>query len=177
MIGYGVLHANGAHRINIKDPTFTFSVHGHDPNSANGTTLDILVERTDMCVERSTFQGPRSRVMGHQCYNQSSRHRWRTTTARMAKTSEHSAGEVHHHDSPLGHRAQGLERNVVPTSPVSFICTVRDRTTPCEHRVKDKQVRLEVADENMQIIPPSGARGPPSITLWHEPRWMQSIRS
>ena len=40
----------------------------------------------------------------------------------MAKTSEHSAGEIHRRDSPLGHRAQGLERNVVRTGPViSFV--------------------------------------------------------
>ena len=40
-----------------------------------------------------------------------------TTTARVAKTSERSAGEVYRRDSLLGHRAQGLERNVVRTSP------------------------------------------------------------
>ena len=79
-----------------------------------------------------------SQACGVQTSNQqSSRQRRRTTTARVAKTSERSAGEVHRHDSPLGHRAQGLERNVVRTGPVSFTRTVGDRTTPCEHRVKD----------------------------------------
>ena len=59
----------------------------------------------------------------------SSQQRRRTTTARVTKTSEHGAGEVHHRDSPLGHRAQILERNVVRTGPVSFLFAVWDRTT------------------------------------------------
>ena len=37
---------------------------------------------------------------------------------KSGKTSEHSAGEVHRRDSPLGHRAQALERNVVRTGPL-----------------------------------------------------------
>ena len=80
-----------------------------------------------------------SQACGVQASNQQrSWQRWRTTTARVAKTSEHGAGEVRRRDSLLGHRAHGLERNVVRTSPTSFICTVRDRTTPCERRVKDR---------------------------------------
>ena len=43
--------------------------------------------------------------------------------------------------SATGHKA--LRRHVVRTSPVSFICTVRDRTTPCEHRVKDRDRERE----------------------------------
>ena len=61
----------------------------------------------------------------HACeVQQSSLQRWRTTTARVAKTSERSAGEVHRLDSPLGHRAHGLERDDVRTCSVSFTCTV-----------------------------------------------------
>ena len=52
---------------------------------------------------------------------QSSRWRRRTATARVAKTSERSAGEVHRRDNPLGHRAQGLGKNVVRTGLVSFV--------------------------------------------------------
>ena len=50
-------------------------------------------------------------------HQQSSRQRRRTTTTRVAKTSDHSAGEVHRRDSPNGHRAPGLDRKVVRTSP------------------------------------------------------------
>ena len=47
------------------------------------------------------------------------------STARVAKTSEQSAGEVHRRDTPLGHRAQDLERNVVRTRPVSSFALFR----------------------------------------------------
>ena len=43
---------------------------------------------------------------------------------KSGKTSGHSAGEVHRRDSPLGHRAQGLERG---------------QNHSCEHQVKDRQ--------------------------------------
>ena len=63
-----------------------------------------------------------SQAYGVQTSNhQSIRQRW-TITTRVAETSEHGAGEIHRRDSPFGHRTQGLERNVVRTSPVfSFV--------------------------------------------------------
>ena len=34
---------------------------------------------------------------------------------------------------------KSLRGNAVRTCPASLICTFRDRTTPCEHRVKDRE--------------------------------------
>ena len=48
---------------------------------------------------------------------QGSWQRRRPTTARTAQTPEHCADEVHRRNNPLGHGAEGLERNVVRACP------------------------------------------------------------
>ena len=80
-----------------------------------------------------------SQGCGVQASNQqSSRQRRRTTTTRVAKTSEHGAARCTAATvlSATGHKAL---RGTKSALACSLFCTVRDRTTLCERRVKDRQ--------------------------------------
>ena len=67
----------------------------------------------------------------------------------MAKSSEQSVGEVYRRDSPLGHRAQGLERDVMRTSPVFFFF-VPFGTEPLLVNTESKTDRDRDLKENVQ---------------------------